>query len=253
MTGQKHAALAPDNGPDYWEQTRQPFSSLVFVLPILFLYEAGVALQGASGAASLRNGADHWLRQGLLSLGLEATFVLPSLLVLLLTLWHLRTGDRRRFSLEAYAGMGAESLLFAVLLIVVGQTQDLLFQKISLSSLMLSISPRVELAIGYLGAGLYEEFLFRLVLLSSLFLGLRQCRVPRGWSMSVAVIASSLLFAAAHYVGPAGDDYTHFGFTFRALAGFYFAGLYVFRGFGIAVGAHAAYDLIVGLSLASAG
>ena len=35
--------------------------------------------------------------------------------------------------------------------------------------------------------------------------------------------------------------------SFRAFAGFYFAGLYHLRGFGIAVGAHAGYDLLVGL------
>jgi membrane protease YdiL (CAAX protease family) len=145
--------------------------------------------------------------------------------------------------------MTAESLLFGVLLIVMGQTQDLLFQKMTFSALALNLSAELPQAVGYLGAGLYEEFLFRLLLLSGLFLVLTRCRVPRSWSMGAAAIGSSLLFAAAHYVGPAADAYDHFGFVFRFVAGLYFAGLYVFRGFGIAVGAHAAYDLIVGLSL----
>lgn len=235
---------------DYWELTRQPLPSLVFIVPLLFLYEAGVALLGQSSPAEIRNGADHWLRQAILSLGLNAGFVLPSLIVLALSAWHYTGNYRRQFTLETYAGMTAESLLFSVLLIVMGQAQDLLFQKMSLSELALNVPTELPLAVGYLGAGLYEEFLFRLLLLSGLFLALTSCRIPRPWSMGAAVVISSILFAAAHYVGPAADGYDHFGFLFRFVAGLYFAALFVFRGFGIAVGTHAAYDLIVGLSLA---
>lgn len=244
----------PDGEPghDYWELTRQPLPSLVFVIPLLFMYEAGVALLAQSSPAGIRNGADHWLRQGILSLGLNAAFVLPSVIVMALAAWHYSGNYLRQFSLETYAGMAAESLLFSVLLIVMGQAQDLLFQKMSLSGVVLSISTELPSAVGYLGAGLYEEFLFRLLLLSGLFLALSRCKVPRPWSMGIAVVASSTLFAAAHYVGPSADGYDHFGFIFRFVAGLYFAGLFIFRGFGIAVGTHAAYDLIVGLSLAPA-
>jgi membrane protease YdiL (CAAX protease family) len=243
--------LADSPPHDYWELTRQPLPSLIFILPLLFLYEAGVAFLGEPGTVGLRNGADHWLRQGILSLGVQATFVLPSLMVMSLAAWHVYGKYRREFSLEAYAGMVAESLLFAILLIVIGQTQDLLSQRINFSDLMLSVSPQAGLAIGFIGAGLYEEFLFRLVLLSGLWAGLNACRIPSSWSLGLAVVASSVMFAGAHYIGPAGDTYTHFGFIFRLMAGFYFAGLFVFRGLGIAVGAHAVYDLIVGLSLSA--
>ena len=40
-------------------------------------------------------------------------------------------------------------------------------------------------------------------------------------------------------------------FLFRFVAGLYFTALYVFRGFGIAVGAHAAYDILVSVSVES--
>ena len=36
-------------------------------------------------------------------------------------------------------------------------------------------------------------------------------------------------------------------FLFRTLAGVYFAVLFQLRGFGIAVGAHACYDVLVGV------
>ena len=44
-----------------------------------------------------------------------------------------------------------------------------------------------------------------------------------------------------------GEEFVLDKFVFRAVAGLYFATLYVFRGLGIAVGAHVLYDLIVGV------
>jgi hypothetical protein len=98
-----------------------------------------------------------------------------------------------------------------------------------------------------LGAGIYEELLFRVLLVSGiLFLALRA-----GWSrkvsIAVAIVASALIFSGFHYIGPFGDPLTAPSFTFRALAGLMLSGLYVFRGFGIAAWTHALYD--VGLSL----
>jgi hypothetical protein len=39
-------------------------------------------------------------------------------------------------------------------------------------------------------------------------------------------------------------------FVFRTVAGLYFTLLFVLRGFGVAVGAHAGYDVLVGVSVA---
>jgi hypothetical protein len=61
------------------------------------------------------------------------------------------------------------------------------------------------------------------------------------------LVVSSLLFSAAHYVGPLGDTFEPYSFTFRTIAGLFFAGLFLWRGFGIAAGTHAAYDMLVGL------
>jgi hypothetical protein len=56
-----------------------------------------------------------------------------------------------------------------------------------------------------------------------------------------------LLFSAAHYIGPLGDSFALYSFTFRAVAGLFFAMLFLLRGFGIAAGTHFFYDLLVGL------
>ena len=62
-----------------------------------------------------------------------------------------------------------------------------------------------------------------------------------------AVVITSLLFSAAHYIGPQGDSWQLYSFVFRFLAGGFFAVLFVYRGFGIAAGTHALYDIFVGL------
>ena len=78
--------------------------------------------------------------------------------------------------------------------------------------------------------------------------------IPPRPSMVVAVLLSSLMFAAAHYVGQYGDpvDWADsrfwFGFIFRCVAGVFFSVLFIYRGFGIAAGTHAGYDILVGLS-----
>ena len=64
-----------------------------------------------------------------------------------------------------------------------------------------------------------------------------------------AIVATSLIFSAAHYVGPQGQRLEISSFLFRSVAGGFFAVLFVYRGFGIAAGTHALYDILVGLLL----
>ena len=65
--------------------------------------------------------------------------------------------------------------------------------------------------------------------------------------MVVAVLLTSLLFSIAHNVGPYGERFAWFNFIFRVLAGVFFSVLFVYRGFGIAAGTHAFFDILVGL------
>jgi membrane protease YdiL (CAAX protease family) len=108
--------------------------------------------------------------------------------------------------------------------------------------------PRAGLAagIGYLGAGIYEETLFRLMLVPTLFAALRLLQMPQVLASSWAVTASALLFALAHHAGSPGEAFTWYAFIFRWMAGVFFAWVFVLRGFGIAVGTHTAYDILVG-------
>ncbi len=91
---------------------------------------------------------------------------------------------------------------------------------------------------GFLGAGLYEEALFRLASIPLLFRVLRLVLVPALPACTLAITASSLLFSLAHHAGAPGEAFTWFAFVFRWLAGVFFAWVFVARGFGVAVGTH---------------
>ena len=84
-----------------------------------------------------------------------------------------------------------------------------------------------------LGAGVYEELVFRLILFTFLSLVLRDAfQFPAAWSAFLIVVISAILFSAYHYLSPS-EDFRLQTFAFRTLAGIYFGMLFLTRGFGI--------------------
>lgn len=245
------ATRAPVSDWPYWSLSRTPWCGLLFLTPLLLAYEVGVLWSGGDAG---RNGADVWLRLGLLQLGNDLPWLLPVLVVSLLLGWQIAGRFPWRCHLETLVGMSAESVLFAFVLIILGQTQDLLLQQ-TLAGIRLQTAATASTLetwsqiIAYLGAGIYEEVLFRLIGLPVCVGLLRGLLVPRHWAQAGAILITSLLFTLAHYVGPGADQWHWFSVSFRMLAGCFFAGLFLTRGFGITVGCHAAYDVLVGILL----
>ena len=97
-----------------------------------------------------------------------------------------------------------------------------------------------------LGAGLYEELLFRVLLVGGLAAAFRWLVGGRTWiTGTMAAVIGALLFSAFHYVGEYGDTLEVASFTYRVIAGLAFSGLYLVRGFGITAWTHALYDVYV--------
>jgi hypothetical protein len=106
-----------------------------------------------------------------------------------------------------------------------------------------STATKVMLA---LGAGVYEELVFRVLLVSGIaFIARRLLGRSPMVAAAVAVVLSALIFAAFHYIGPYGDTLRLDSFVFRLIGGLAFSLLYVMRGFGITAWTHALYDLLV--------
>jgi hypothetical protein len=99
-----------------------------------------------------------------------------------------------------------------------------------------------------LGAGMYEELLFRVLLVGALAWGGRHLLGWRPmWAGVMATLVGALVFSAFHYIGPYGDRLDLPSFTFRALAGLVFSAMYLLRGFGITAWTHALYDVFLTL------
>ena len=239
------------NNLDYWECARQPFVCLIFLMPLLVFYEVGILYYGDGSNSELRNGADHWIRTSLEQISQGSSIYLPAFIVTGLIIWQVVGKFSWKISPDTLLGMFAESLLFAFLLILIAQLQGYAFQQLQAQGIIASIGTSTSQIISFLGAGIYEEFLFRLLLLPLCYGFFRLIRLNHFWAAALAIISSSCTFSIAHYVGVSSEQFHFFSFLFRTLAGGFFSLLFVLRGFGITVGCHATYDVIVGIMMSS--
>ena len=231
----------------YWTVTRSPRYSLLFALPLLLAYETLARI--ISGQEGIRNGADVLLRSLFLLLGgrhgltLFAVVLLGTGAVLVARDWHRNGAPVGRY----FLGMALESTVYAVLF--GGVASILTAMLIHPRSLALgqgvALSLPTQLMVS-LGAGVYEELLFRVILVGGLA---RLGTAGFGWrpwyAGLFATLVGALIFSAFHYIGPLGDQFTVNSFVFRAVAGVLLSGLYLIRGFGITAWTHALYDVLL--------
>jgi hypothetical protein len=254
-TDVSHGSLASLD-ESYWFQSQRPLTALAFIAPLLVAYELGVLLLGPN---AIRNGADVWLRQLLEVAGFGQYFLLPALCVCILLGWQYTTRQPWEVSPRVLQSMACECIILALFLRVILQVQSSFFDPSLFSpdtttaAISVPTQETFRRLVGFLGAGVYEELLFRLILLSSVAWLLRRLDATHAVSIVIAAIATSLFFATAHYVGPHAEPFHWqsqwfwFTFLFRTLAGIFFSTLFILRGFGIAAGTHAGYDILIGL------
>lgn len=232
----------------YWHLSRSPRYSLLFALPLLILYETLAFVLSHDAIAGVRNGADVLLKSAFVWLGGRTGVILFGVLLLgtgAALVYRDRAGGKLRPTV--FLAMAAESVLYAALFgAVAGALTALL-----LGGGRLALGPGVGLDLPTqlmisLGAGIYEELLFRVLIVGALAWGARRLFGWREAGAGVfATVVGALIFSAFHYIGPYGDRLTLASFTFRAIAGVLFSGLYLTRGFGITAWTHALYDVLV--------
>jgi membrane protease YdiL (CAAX protease family) len=224
---------------------RNLLTSLVLVFPLFLLYQVGVLF-----TLPMLNGADFLTVFLFRNLGLSTTtylaFTAAVTVIFIVGVTILR--KRQRFDPHLIIPVLLESGIYALTmgsLIVFMMTR------------VFGFSPHLAMgAIGHqgfgtrlvmsLGAGVYEETVFRLgIMAGSAALLERLLGLARWVAVGIALILSALLFSAMHHIPPYGDPFSLGVFTFRALAGVFFGLLFWSRGFAVAVYTHALYDLYV--------
>ncbi len=274
----------------YLERTSRPICAIVFLLPFIIFYEIGTFRINTNvlNQSQIRVVAFVWLQNLLESLGFGGKFAwaAPPLAVVVILLalqiasgkpWHLWFGD--------FLPMAAECILLAIPLIVLTlflnssprpQGRDAFFdggrpsaQREYAATTCSATAGRTPSAPGGavaggtpnrslwadvvtgIGAGIYEELVFRLILICLLMLLFQDTlRLSHNSAAVLSVLISAALFSAHHHVdfftGQPNlvDPFNVTRFAFRTIAGIYFAVLFAIRGFGITAGTHASYNII---------
>jgi hypothetical protein len=234
----------------YWVLSTKPLHVLVFLLPLLVAYEIGAATYVT------RISAETMLSEVFGIFGSATLFVPGIAMVTVLVVWHVLSGDSWRVQPRTLGGMLAEAVVWTLPLIVLGAALGRLTSDGVMPAMLdgpqageeastalrdLPWTARLTVAIG---AGLYEEMLFRLVGIAALHLVLKDLMgVPDARASVLAVVGSAVAFALYHDLGVQGGGINWHLAVFSFLAGAYFGSVYVMRGFGIVVGTHALYDV----------
>ena len=227
---------------NYWRYSRSAYYSAVAALPLLVIYEILIVLS-QSRYWGIRNAADVWIRTILMAFDLQAQHITFVLIGISLALIPIAKSRARGIKLKAnyFVLMFAECLAFSLVLGVVLQA---ILRMGGLSSGGSGSGLMQNLALS-LGAGLFEEIIFRVILLNLLFLLLSPLLKKKVVAAVVSVLLASFLFSLSHYVGTIADTWQLYSFMFRWAAGLLFTVLYFIRGFAITAYTHALYDIWV--------
>jgi hypothetical protein len=226
------------------ENPRNLLTSLILVFPLLCAYQIGVLF-----TLPMLNGADFVTTLLFQTLGLSIRGYLGFMAVgtALFAIAVALLGRKQHFNGRMVIPVLLESSIYALTmgsLIVLVMTR------------FLGISPHlagglagqglVTRLVMSIGAGVYEETVFRLGFLGGLAKLMEKVGGLGRWvAIPVAFLLSAAAFSAMHHLPPYGDPISVGLFTFRLLAGVFFGLLFWFRGFAVAVYTHALYDIYV--------
>ena len=224
----------------YLEESRSFYYSLFLILPLMVVYEIGTLWLFANRPYELRNAADALLRFILDQVGLQPgyyfSFIFIGILILVLVLGMWRE-HREPLNSIVFPMMLIESIvwgiaLFAVLQFIAKLTMD--------ATVAHEWLVQVNLA---LGAGLYEELVFRVILIAAIAFifqrGFHWRHAAAGWA---GLVGAAIIFAGFHLF----TEVFQWGvFIQRFTGGVILGALYLKRGYGITAYSHIFYNLII--------
>lgn len=233
----------------YFNVARRPWPSLLFILPMLIIFQVTTCRRGGMAGGNGDLVALHLLDRLVELLGTGGSYspvllaIFPGLLAMVILLaWHMATKDPWRFDFWVLPGMLGESLMWVVPLFVF----ERLLHPAALAGVTVEALTWSDKIIQSFGAGIYEELVCRLICIGALeILFIDLCKLPRSASKVFIILAAAGFFAAMHHPPLGSEAFNSVRFLFRTAAGLYLSALFITRGFGVAVGCHAFYNIIV--------
>ena len=227
----------------YWNVTKNIYYSLLFILPMLFLYEGMCWIQYFDKSVEIRNGADVLIRHLVMGIGDNSELIYGLILLIIFfgVMFYNRDAVKNgQFKFTFLLLMIAESIFWCIGFVIVMSISE---------NMLLSIMERNIIPGQYylaIGAGIWEELLFRVGAIGLLLNFLTKVLGYSEFnSVIISITFSALIFSIFHYLGPFGDNFTYKSFYLRSFAGIFLGSLYLFRGFGITVYTHIFYDMAI--------
>ena len=234
------------SGQSYFNRSQFPLQCLVFISPLLVIYQIGALLH----PWSIEQQTPQHVLAFVLMLrffsyfGAIGNYMPLGAVVAILLCWHLARKDKWDFPPKLYGAMALESITWAIPVFVISLALQHNLAAADEGGGNVRGLPWQSEAVISIGAGVYEELLFRLVTITTLNLFLVDiAKMKLQQAIPIIILVSAVLFALYHGLG---DNLLMLPrFFFLMAFGVYTAGIFIFRGFGIVVGCHAMYDLIV--------
>ncbi len=229
----------------YFSTTHNLLYSYILAIPLLLLYEALILISQPDSSYIVRISVDVWFKSLFSIFGLNAlSFTL--ILAALFGIWILyKERDKlKTIKWSYFPVLLLEAVLLAVIISFISQTMVGLIVGMQASGEVQSLTYIQKLALS-LGAGLYEELFFRVILVS-LLVYLFKFIFTKKWAVNTAsIVLAAMLFSAVHYIGGYADAFTIGSFLYRFIFGLFLNAVYLSRGFGMAAWTHALYDVLV--------
>lgn len=232
----------------YTRESRDLTNSAILTAPLFVLYQIGILFTDG-----WKNGAD-FVTSFVWSIAGGGTLVYSAINVLVLVAFaviYQRRKQTRTLHPKTAAMVVLESTVYAAILgpIVAGSLLRLGFEP-SASIEMVAAGPHepgglINAIVLSIGAGTYEELFFRLLLMGGMIALFPMTPLPAWANVPTAIVASSAIFSAFHYVPFGMEPWQLWSFTFRFGLGVTLAWIYRTRGFAVAVYTHAIYDLMI--------
>ena len=220
--------------PSYMALSKSLPASILFITPLLLVYEFGILAIGADTNAMV-----GVAKGPLFVFGRRATLVFNVVVIAVLLFALTRLIKRRALRWTVFLVMLVESALYALLLAPLAY--------LAVSGRLSLPEPRIagdvwRQVVAAAGAGVYEELLFRGFLLASLcWIGRNVLKAPSWITMGTALGISAALFSVWHVIEPT-ESANWAAFRFRFAAGILLGSLFLWRGLGVAACTHAIYN-----------